>query len=201
MPHDLACVREAFLFDLCQLYPHKSSWTFQLIQLFRAIDVKITDVAAFPRHLSEFEAAMGDVKLICFHIITHSEDKTLSFFRIMPDIGTAASFRSFLSTCKAKEQNLLLLFLTSGLRWRFFQCSSRGSCCPLCQAQFWSWEHFLSRPMQPVRTSVPEFVAMVNLKCWHELAIHVKRVVLIWLSLFGIDELRMFASDVDPLFV
>lgn len=172
------------------------SWITQLIQLFRPIDVSISDVSTFPRHLSEFEAAMGDVEQICFHTISFSENKTPSLFRAMPDQTTAASFRLFLSCCKPREQNFLLLFLTSGLRWRSFQLSSRGPCCPIYQCGFWSWEHFSSCPLQPVRTSVPEFVAMVSVKCSH-----VKRVTLIWLSLFDPDELRMSMTIVDDLFV
>ncbi len=167
--HDLACVQEAFLFNMCQLFPHKESWTYQLLQLFCAIDVDIPDVATFPRHLTEFSEAMADIESVCFHCVSFCEDKTLSFFCNMPDAAHAASFRKFLTTCKAPKQNFLLLFLSSGLRWRFFTTRSPGNQCPHCGEGFWSWEHFLSCAFQPVCTSVPAFVAMIALGVWDEI--------------------------------
>jgi hypothetical protein len=65
--HDLACVREAFLFDMCHLYPHASSWTFQLIQMFQSIDIDLgSDVSRFPQQLEEFAETTVDVELACF---------------------------------------------------------------------------------------------------------------------------------------
>jgi hypothetical protein len=198
--HDLSCVRDAFLFDLCQLYPHHLSWTFQLVQMLKVIGVDIQhDVAAFPRHLDEFVLTMKDVELVCFSFIRLSDEKTLSFFRAMPDVASAASFRSFLSSRRRPSQNFLLLFLSSGFRWRFFNCSQRGSSCPMCHAGFWSWEHFLSCPFVPVRVSVPEFVAMISLSAWDEIADHVMRVSRIWLSLFDEEELQIKPSDLIDL--
>jgi hypothetical protein len=199
--HDLSCVREAFLFDMCHLYPHKSSWTFQLVQMLKSIDVDILhDISSFPRHLEEFDDVMKDVNLICFHRIRFSEEQTLSFFRSMPDVSVAVSFRLFLSSCSIKEQNFFILFFSSGLRWRFFCESRRGSCCPFCRDSFWSWEHFLSCQLQPVRVSVPEITAMTVLCAWREIAQHAKRVTLIWLSNFPAHELQLKSDEIMTLF-
>jgi hypothetical protein len=119
--HDLSCVQEAFLFDMCHLFPHKSSWTFQLVQMLKTIGVDIShDIASFLGHLAEFDEIMTDVNLICFHRVRLSEERTLFFFRAMPDISVAMPFRSFLSSRSVEEQNFLILFLSSGLRWCFF---------------------------------------------------------------------------------
>lgn len=199
--HDLDCVREAFLFDMSQLYPHATSWTFQLHQMFQAIDIDMSnDILRFPRHLDDFSVAMSNVELVCFHVICFSEEKTLSFFRAMPTVEAAASFRAFLSSRPAPQQDFLLLFLTSGLRWRFFVQSARGASCPLCSQRFWSWEHFLSCPMCPARTSVPEFHAMIALNAWEEIVCHVKRVVILWLGYFDETETQLTSADVLTLF-
>jgi hypothetical protein len=199
--HDLECVREAFLFDMSHMYPHKLSWCFQLEQMFRAIGVDLNhDIAAFPRFLEEFDQIMTDPRQICFHCIRNSNEKTLSFFRLFPDVDAASSFRTFLSLRCAQEQNFLILFLTSGLRWRFFTHSHRGTTCPLCLAHYWSWEHFVSCPLCPVRTSVPEITAMVVLQSWGEIASHVRRVVQIWISCFDDSVLNVKASDIIHLF-
>jgi hypothetical protein len=200
--HDLGCVQEAFLFDMCQLYPHKSSWCFQLEQMFRAIGVDfLGDIASFPRHLTEFDETTSDPRRISFQSIRFSEEKTLSFFRLMPDLDTADSFRSFLSSRRCDEQNFFLLFFTSGFRWRFFVETHRGSHCPHCSAHFWSWEHFMSCHLCPVRVSVPEISAMVALKRWDKIATHMRRVCLTWMSYFATDVLLTDPASVVTLFV
>jgi hypothetical protein len=200
--HELSCVRDAFLFDMCKLYPHHLSWTLQLIQMFKLLGIDLShDIATFPGHLDTFVETVRDVEVVCFHFIHHSDEKTLSFFRSMPDVQTASSFRAFLSTCLPQKQNFLLLFLSSGFRWRFFVNPHRGATCPMCKKNFWSWEHFLSCPFVPVRTSVPEFFAMTSLHAWEEISAHVLRVVLIWLSLFDEDELLTKSADVTSFFM
>jgi hypothetical protein len=170
--------------------------------MFRAIGVDLHgDIASFPRHLAEFDETMTDPCNVCFHCVRHSEEKTLSFFRLMADVETAIDFRAFLSKKRVQEQNFFLLFFTSGLRWRFFVDSKRGSSCPLCFVHFWSWEHFLSCPFCPVRFSVPELIAMMSLKLWNEIAMHACRVTRTWLTFFHEDELLLKPADVASIFV
>jgi hypothetical protein len=201
MVHDLECVRDAFLFDMCQLYPNAESWTYQLVQIFQSIGINIQhDVASFPRHLHDFNEIMTDSELVCFHCVRLTDEKTLSFFRLFPDVTTARSFRDFLSSRKSAEQDFLLLFLSSGLRWRFFTSSGRGGSCPCCGCRYWSWEHFLSCPQVPVRTSVPEMTALTVLSSWEEVCHTIKGVTLSWLSLFQDFELLLRRADVSGLF-
>jgi hypothetical protein len=199
--HDLACVREAFLFDMCRLYPDPSSWTFQLLQMLRHIGVDAyNDIASFPRHLSEVHRLTSDPDAVCFQVIQHTEEKTLSFFRFFPDQATSFSFRAFLSSRSGAEQRFFLLFFTSGLRWRFFQDSSRGSKCPFCSTRFWSWEHFFTCHLCPVHVSVPEVVAMIVLNSWWEITEHLMRAVRIWLSHFDEADLRVKPIDIHDIF-
>jgi hypothetical protein len=201
LTHDLECVREAFLFDMCQLFPHHLSWTFQLLQLFQSIGVDFgNNIASFPRHLREFSETMTDPELICFHCVRLTDEKTLSFFRSFPDVETAVSFRDFLSARTVADQDFLLLFLSSGLRWRFFSTPGRGSSCPCCRCTFWSWEHFLSCPCVPVRTSVPELIAMASLSAWLEVCNVIRTVTLVWLSYFCDSELLLKRAEVENLF-
>ncbi len=191
---DLSCVRESFLFDMCQLYPDPCSWTFQLLQMFQQIGIDLySNVASFPRHLDEIVEATSRPDTFCFTLIQLTDEKTLSFFRCMPDANCMTSFRSFLSSRSCREQNFFLLFFTSGLRWRFFVNSGRGACCPCCQERFWSWEHFLSCQLCPVYVSVPEIHAMIALSSWLEVARHAARATRIWLALF--DEIELSTTE------
>jgi hypothetical protein len=195
--HDLPCVREAFLFDMCQLYPHNLSWTLQLLQMVQAIGINLQhDIASFPRVLDEFHDTVSDPDAVAFLFVKNTEEKTLSFFRLFPDVATAISFRKFISMRSVSCQNFLLLFLSSGLRWRFFIDSRRGSTCPKCGAGFWSWEHFFSCPCFPVRVSVPEITAMAVLGAWDEILSHVRRVSLLWLDSFDANLLLTSGASV-----
>ncbi len=70
----------------------------------------------------------------------------------------------------------------------------------MCQASFWSWEHFLSCQLQPFRVSVPEFVAMTVLCLWQEIAQHAKRITLLWLSSFPDQDVQLKRDDLLTLF-
>jgi hypothetical protein len=169
--------------------------------MFQAIDIDLGgDISRFPQKLEEVVETTRDVDMACFYCIKYSEEKTLSFFRLMPDVASAVSFRKYFSSRTVAEQNFLLLFLTSGLRWRFYCASSRGSSCPFCSAHFWSWEHFVSCPMFPVRFSVPEMTALIVLNAWVEIADHVKRVVQLWQGEFDLGELNLKPADIAGLF-
>jgi hypothetical protein len=179
----------------------QGSWTYQVVQMFAQIGVDLQgDVASFPRHLADFEQNMSDPETVCFYLMKLTEEKTLSFFREMPDADCLASFRLFLSLRSTHEQNFFLLFFTSGLRWRFFTTSARGVHCPLCCSRFWSWEHFISCSLCPSRVSVPELVAMITLGRWLEIAKHAIRVSLIWCSLFCDSTLGVRRDDIENLF-
>jgi hypothetical protein len=146
--------------------------------------------------------SVRDHDFAAFLFVQHTDDATLSFFRLFPDVDTAKFFRCFLSGRCVECQNFLLLFLTSdGFRWRFFTDSRRGASCPKCGATFWSWEHFLSCPFFPVCCSVPEFTAITVLCAWDELLAHIRRVTLLWLGGFDSGALGISSDDVKRIFV
>jgi hypothetical protein len=139
---------------------------------------------------------MRNADLVSFMFIQNTDNKTLSFFRFMPSVDVAVTFRKFLSSRSLGCHIFLLLFLTSGFRWRFFSESQRGSSCAKCGTRFWSWEHFLSCPCFPVRVSVPEFVAMIVLCAWDEILLHVRRVTILWLGSFAASVLGTSVANI-----
>jgi hypothetical protein len=79
--HDLACVREAFLFDMYHLYPNKLSWCFQLEQMLKTIGVDMCgDIASFPGHLAEFDETMVDAERVCFFVYSAFRQEDAIFF-------------------------------------------------------------------------------------------------------------------------
>ncbi len=180
--HDLDQVKEAFLFDMAVLYPSQYSWTAQSIVILNEIGVDV-DLRS-TNLITCFERAtevMQDVELLCFRHIAASEERTLSFFRLFPTVEVASDFRSFLSTQPDAVQDFLLLFLSSGLRWRFFEQSSRGTRCPLCRQDFWSWEHFFLCPRQSRRDRhYSGFLTRVASCDWRGLALDCCHCVTRW---------------------
>jgi hypothetical protein len=200
--HDLKCVKESFLFDLTHLYPHQDSWTAQTVAILRTLGVHV-DERRLNIHdcLEKVTAATRDVELLCFRHVKTADDKTLSFFRIFPDPATARDFRTFLSSLEADVQDLLVIFLSSGMRWRFFSTASRGVCCPLCSFSFWSWEHFLQCPRTNQRVTLYlEFLAAATEGNWMGIAEGVRDVLKTWIGLFSHDAIEWDEGQIDALF-
>jgi hypothetical protein len=200
--HDLRCVQEAFLFDMTHLFPHDSSWTAQLYAILSELGLTVdTQRMNFVELCEKVIEATVDVDDLCFRHIRASEEKTLSFFRIFPNAATARDFRNFLSTRSAAAQNFLLLFLSSGLRWRFFRVSSRGRCCPLCRYSFWPWEHFLQcRALDMRSTLFHECAAAAFTGDWTGLVDGVRVVTRVWASRFDPGLISFTPDAIDAMF-
>jgi hypothetical protein len=144
--------------------------------------------------------ATVDVDDLCFRHVQASDEKTLSFFRIFPNAAAARDFRNFLSTRSAAGQNFLLLFLSSGLRWRFFRVSNRGKCCPLCSCSFWSWEHFLQCRVLDMRsTLLYEFSAAAFMGDWTGLVDGVRVVTMEWANRFDPSLISFTSGAIDAI--
>jgi hypothetical protein len=193
--HDLKEVRDAFLFDQTKLYPNKLSWSFETVQLLKELGVNADHGRLnFTARLEEVCLNLSDVEDVCFIHVQKSHEKTLSFFRTFPSVDVARSFRFFLSGQTQRTQTFLLLFLTCGLRWRFFSNSRRGCECPCCGALYWSWEHFLScRVVTQDRTRT--FLLFAAREQWTEVLHETRTIVSRWCSFFCHDELSDYMRD------
>ncbi len=200
--HDLDCVKEAFLFDMTYLYPHDSSWTAQFSVILKELGLNMDDRRM--NFIELCERAVGttaDVEDLCFRHVRASDEKTLSFFRLFPNAATARDFRTFLTSRPAATQDFLLLFLSSGLRWRFFLTPNRGKQCPLCRCHFWSWEHFLQcRKVNLSPSLFHEFTTAAFQGNWDGIADGVRTVVSVWATLFRPDELSFTTDEIHTLF-
>ncbi len=191
--HDVAAVRDAFSFDATRLYPHSGSWAFQTMQMLRELGLYVT-VNDHVRLLERVCLNLNDVDQICFDHVSTTSEKTLSFFRLFRDVDTARSFRAFLSSQAEYTQNFMLLFFTSGLRWRFFSRSGRGCHCSACAAHFWSWEHFLSCPVVIGATLVPRLRVFVTSAAWDDIYQLAKDVTVDWRQAFADDSVSDYVQ-------
>jgi hypothetical protein len=133
--------------------------------------------------------------VLIIHHVAMSHEKTLSFFRLFRSVRAAKTFRSFLSTQTAEVQNSLLLFLTSGLRWRFFLQSSKGCTCPACGIRFWSWEHFVTCPTVLEAPLLTHLTQLVISEDWAEIAALIRATVHVWRAFFDHDDLTDFVRN------
>jgi hypothetical protein len=194
--HDLSVVRDAFLFDSDVLYPNQHSWSFQTIQLLKEIGVTVdTRRMDYPRWLEEVSNDLNDVDSVCFIHVKTSTEKTLSLFRKFRTVDSARSFRSFLSSQGRDVQHFLLLFLTSGMRWRFFVSSGRGVTCPCCAHTFWSWNHFFDCPNVTAALDSDRFLTFVRNDDWNSVLRESVTVVRTWASRFDRTSLSDIVCD------
>ncbi len=151
--------------------------------------------------LARVAGTTNDVELLCFRFVKTTDDKTLSFFRIFPDPATARDFRPFIFSLSADVQDLMILFLSSGMRWHFFSSASRGVCCPLCSCSFWSWEHFLQcHHTGQLVTLYLEFLAAATEGNWLGIAEGVRDVMKVWVRLFSRDAIKWNSNQIDAMF-
>jgi hypothetical protein len=137
----------------------------------------------FVEGLEKATRAADDVELLCFCYVKSSDEATLSLFRIFPDPATARDFSSFLSNQTAEAQCVLIQFLSSGIRWRFFHEAGRGRCCLLCRCSFWSWEHFLQCHVTGQRSTLSlEFSTAAFQGDWLGVCAGLREVLLIWVA-------------------
>ncbi len=186
------------------LYPHHSSWTAQFSVILKELGLLTMD----DRRMNFVELgekavrATVDVEDLCFRHVRASEDKTLSFFRLFQNAATARDFRTFLSSRPAATQDFLILFLSSGMRWRFFRDSGRGKQCPKCECHFWSWEHFFLCPALTLDgTLFQEFLSAAREGDWEGIADRIRSTVILWASLFRPEEVCFTSDDVNSLFL
>jgi hypothetical protein len=201
--HDLNCVKEAFLFDMTYLYPHDSSWTAQFSIILKELGLTMDDNRMnFVELCEKAISVTSDIEELCFRHVRASGDKTLSFFRIFPDAATARDFRTFLSSRPAAVQDFLLLFLSSGLRWRFFPTPNRGKQCPMCTCRFWSWEHFFQCRAVNLRVALfHEFTTAALHGDWEGIVDGVRTVVSVWARLFRPEGICFTPDEIDALFL
>jgi hypothetical protein len=123
------------------------------------------------------------------------------FFRLFPNVATAHDFRTFLSSRSGAAQDFLILFLSSGLRWRFFRDSNRGKQCHKCRGHFWSWEHFLQCPALALDgTLLQEFSTAAREGDWEGIVDRTRSTVIFWANLFRPEEICSNSDDVISLF-
>jgi hypothetical protein len=93
-----------------------------------------------------------------------------------------------------------LLFLSSGLRWRFFRDSNRGRNCPLCRCSYWSWEHFLQCPNLGMRSTLfLEFSSAAFTGDWNGLADGVRVVTRTWATRFDPGVISFPPAAIDDM--
>ncbi len=199
--HDLDQVKEAFLFDMTQLYPNHCSWSAQTVvilsELGVTVNIRTMNLLDCPTCAI---VPTEDVELLCFRNICASDNKTLSFFKSFPDVDVAKDFHLFLSRQPVVMQNFLLLFLSSGLRWRFFAAASQGAKCPLCYASFWSSEHFFTCSKLPrPQNRQPDFSLLIAARAWSEIARICCTCVSVWAHRFHGQDLTLTICDIDTL--
>jgi hypothetical protein len=183
------------------LYPHASSWTAQTIVILQDLGIHVdTRRLNVADCLVKAVAATRNVEDLCFDHVATSQEKTLSFFRIFPHAATARDFWNFLSNLRAEVQDFLILFLSSGLRWRFFRTPSRGGKCPLCPCSFWSWEHFLQCRVTNQRSTLFLEVSHAAFDGnWLGVVEAIRDTMTVWITLFASDDICFTKVEIDEM--
>jgi hypothetical protein len=146
---------------------------------------------------SELFTDFPDVDQLNFALLQKKarEDEALSFFGHMTSFYQAVMFRRQLGVLSFAQARLVLLFVSSGLRWRIARIPLKT--CPFCPNRELLWDHFLEcEYVLPFLSR--DFIGMelllqfVRNNRWRDVFTIVGDVLRIWS-----DALSTFALDMD----
>jgi hypothetical protein len=139
MNHDLAATRDSFAFDRLILFREHQGWHYECFLIYRSLFLHTTI------HNFDFEAVMCRLEALTrskddflFILLKESEETTIGPFRCFASACVLASFREMLSRVSRQTASMVLIFCSSGLRFRFF--SHPAILCPVCRRP-WLTEH------------------------------------------------------------
>jgi hypothetical protein len=139
--HKLSCVTSSALVDTVALFVMSCGWMHESFLFFKSIEPSANharfDFLSDVSHLCEVTASE---EAFSFQFIRTSSSVCMSFFRLLSSSSSLKSFREALSRLELSLQHIVLVFLTSQMRWCFFEAPSQT--CPLCYRKSWYWEHF-----------------------------------------------------------
>ncbi len=140
--HDLTAIRDSFIFDRQILFREHQGWHFECFLIYRSLFLN----AAV--HDFDFESVMHRLETLTrskddflFALLKESEETTLGPFRCFASARVLSSFREMLGRVSRRTASMILIFCSSGLRFRFF--SHTAILCPACRRP-WLTEHLFT---------------------------------------------------------
>ncbi len=137
--HDLPAIRDSFAYDRLTLFRERQGWHHECFLIYRSLFLNATI------HDFDFESVMGRLKPLTrskndflFILLKQSEESTMAPFRCFVSAEVLASFREMLGQVSRPTASMILVFCSSGLRFRFF--SHPTILCPACRRP-WLTEH------------------------------------------------------------
>jgi hypothetical protein len=190
--HDLEFVQNAFLFDRTVLMRSQTGWHHDSFVIFRSM-FKSERLANFDfdRVTSRFAPIARSRLAFLFCLLQATDEVTMAPFRLFRTPDVLSSFREFLGTISRPSAELVLLFCSSGLRFRFFDRTTLK--CPLCSNSSWLTGHLFSCPItEPLlaRNGViwEDFRASMAEGEWKRDLLQIHEVLTVWKNSF---ELRL----------
>jgi hypothetical protein len=186
--HDLTFVQEAFLFDRTTMMRAKGGWHYETFLLFQSMFTgeKIADFS-IDRVANRLAPISRSKTRFLFFLLQATDEATLAPFRLFANADVLTSFRELVGSLSKDSADLLLLFLSSGHRFRFFDRSTLK--CPLCSCSSWLTNHLFSCPIvEPLltRNNVTwcDFENGMREGKWREVLLLLHEAVLVWRNSF-----------------
>jgi hypothetical protein len=137
--HELPAIRDSFAYDRLTLFREHQGWHYECFLIYRSLFLN----AAI--HDFDFESVMGRLEVLTrskseflFILLKQTEETTLSPFCCFDSADVLDSFRTMLGQVSRQTASMILIFCSSGLRFRFFSHST--ILCPACRRP-WLTEH------------------------------------------------------------
>jgi hypothetical protein len=195
--HDLNFVRDAFLFDRT-LMRTKEGWHHQSFLIFQSMFRNKTAAEfSMDRASSRLSPISRSRTQFLFHLLRVTDEVTLAPFRLFETVEIMVSFCELIGSISKSTADLLLLFCSSGHRFRFFEYVALK--CPLCSCSSWLFNHlFTCAVTEPLlaRNGIfwADFETNMGKGKWREVLFLLHEVLTVWKNSFTtctIDDVTM----------
>jgi hypothetical protein len=137
--HELPAIRDSLSFDRLTLFCEHKGWYYDCFVIYRSLftqaEIHTFDFASAMTRLEVLTRSKDD---FLFVLLREIEETTMEPFRCFGSPAVLASFRRLLGQVSCETASMILIFCSSGLRFRFFAHTS--VLCPACRRP-WITEH------------------------------------------------------------
>jgi hypothetical protein len=137
--HELPAIRDSLSFDRVTLFREHQGWYYECFIIYKSLFTRAEiHVFDFESVMTRLESVTRSREEFLFVLLKETEETTLEPFRCFDSPTVLASFRQLLSQVSHQTASMILIFCSSGLRFRFFAHTS--ILCPACRRP-WLTEH------------------------------------------------------------
>jgi hypothetical protein len=176
--------------DRTIMFRSRQGWFYDTFKIYQSLFCSADPVNFdFLSVMTRLDPLRSSRSRFTFLLLKETDDTTLAPFRLFESVEVFDSFRSMLGTVSKDSASLVLLFCSSGIRFRFLARASHF--CPCCGTP-WLTSHFFTCTVvepQLARNDIylASFQESLRVGEWAKVLFLIYEMLLLWKSWFVSD--------------